>query len=197
MSPQAPLGAISHAHPISPDDVDARIAVFPVVIVSGPPAAGRPDIIAYLRSVPSPERARRFHVGELEESGGFPVLREPFLKRQPADRTALIEFAGGAEQGGLCAAYERLSDEVLACAAVLYVATGADEADWTDFSSANPEVLMVRGYQVPYAVVRKGPELADRPARLGPALEAAFARLWRLRTGETTGRDARREEGKR
>jgi len=51
---------------------------FDIVILNGRPAAGKSEIIAFLRSVPPPERMRRFHVGEFRELDDFPILWEQF-----------------------------------------------------------------------------------------------------------------------
>jgi len=51
---------------------------FEIVILNGRPAAGKSEIIDYLKSVPVPERIRRFHIGEFEELDDFPILWERF-----------------------------------------------------------------------------------------------------------------------
>lgn len=52
--------------------------IFDVIILNGRPAAGKSEIIDYLKNVPVEERIRRFHVGEFEEFDDFPVLWERF-----------------------------------------------------------------------------------------------------------------------
>jgi len=52
--------------------------IFPIVILNGRPAAGKSEILDYLKKVPPVERARRFHIGEFEEFDDFPILWERF-----------------------------------------------------------------------------------------------------------------------
>jgi len=52
--------------------------IFDIIILNGRPAAGKSEIIDYLKSVPLEERIRRFHVGEFEEFDDFPILWERF-----------------------------------------------------------------------------------------------------------------------
>ncbi len=52
---------------------------FDVIILNGRPAAGKSEVIDYLKSVPVNERLERFHIGEFEELDDFPVLWERFL----------------------------------------------------------------------------------------------------------------------
>ncbi|MBN2345390.1 MAG: hypothetical protein JXO51_03295, partial [Candidatus Aminicenantes bacterium] len=51
---------------------------FDVIILNGRPAAGKSEVIDYLRSVPLEERVRRFHIGEFQELDDFPILWERF-----------------------------------------------------------------------------------------------------------------------
>jgi len=51
---------------------------FDILILNGRPAAGKSEIIDFLRSVPVEERRRRFHVGEFRELDDFPILWEQF-----------------------------------------------------------------------------------------------------------------------
>jgi hypothetical protein len=52
--------------------------LFPVLILNGRPAAGKSEIIDYLKSVPVRERVARFRIGEIEEFDDFPILWERF-----------------------------------------------------------------------------------------------------------------------
>lgn len=52
--------------------------IFDIIILNGRPAAGKSEIIDYLKSVPLEERIRRFHVGKFEEFDDFPILWERF-----------------------------------------------------------------------------------------------------------------------
>jgi hypothetical protein len=51
---------------------------FDILILIGRPAAGKSEIIDYLKHVPLPERLKRFHIGEFDEIDDFPILWERF-----------------------------------------------------------------------------------------------------------------------
>ncbi len=51
---------------------------FDVIILTGRPAAGKSEVIDYLKKCPAEERARRFHIGEFEEFDDFPYVWETF-----------------------------------------------------------------------------------------------------------------------
>lgn len=51
---------------------------FDVIILNGRPAAGKSEIIDFLKRVPLQEREERFHIGEFEEFDDFPILWERF-----------------------------------------------------------------------------------------------------------------------
>jgi hypothetical protein len=51
---------------------------FDIIILNGRPAAGKSEVIDYLKKIPIEERVRRFHIGEFEEFDDFPVLWERF-----------------------------------------------------------------------------------------------------------------------
>ncbi|HUH97281.1 MAG TPA: hypothetical protein VLZ89_07990 [Anaerolineales bacterium] len=48
--------------------------IFDILLLIARPAAGKSEVIDYLRRVPPPERSRRFHVGKFEEIDDFPML---------------------------------------------------------------------------------------------------------------------------
>ena len=48
--------------------------IFRNILLIARPAAGKSEIIAYLKSVPLEERIRRFHIGQLDEIDDFPML---------------------------------------------------------------------------------------------------------------------------
>jgi hypothetical protein len=52
--------------------------IFDIIILNGRPAAGKSEVIDFLKKTPLEERIRRFHVGEFEEFDDFPVLWERF-----------------------------------------------------------------------------------------------------------------------
>lgn len=51
-----------------------RQACFPLLILNARPAAGKSEIIHFLRSTPKADRATRFHVGTLQVFDDFPML---------------------------------------------------------------------------------------------------------------------------
>jgi hypothetical protein len=51
-----------------------RPACFPILILNARPAAGKSEIIHYLRTVPEAERTERFHIGPLKVFDDFPML---------------------------------------------------------------------------------------------------------------------------
>ena len=55
-----------------------RLQHLPVVIITGRPAAGKSEVIDFLKNVPADERVRRFHIGEFEELDDFVYVWETF-----------------------------------------------------------------------------------------------------------------------
>ena len=51
---------------------------FDIIILNGRPAAGKSEVIDYLKKTPLEERIKRFHIGEFEENDDFPILWERF-----------------------------------------------------------------------------------------------------------------------
>jgi hypothetical protein len=51
---------------------------FETIILIGRPAAGKSEVIDFLKKTPEPERERRFHVGAFEELDDFPFVWETF-----------------------------------------------------------------------------------------------------------------------
>ena len=51
---------------------------FDIVILNGRPAAGKSEVIDFLKKVPVDERISRFHIGDFEEIDDFPILFERF-----------------------------------------------------------------------------------------------------------------------
>ena len=51
---------------------------FPLLIITGRPAAGKSEVIDYLKSVDPVERLRRFHIAEFEELDDFVYVWETF-----------------------------------------------------------------------------------------------------------------------
>jgi hypothetical protein len=63
---------------------------FEVLLLLARPAAGKSEVIDYLKKVPLPERVERFHVGQIEEIDDFPMLWAWF------EEDALLEKMGHA-----------------------------------------------------------------------------------------------------
>ncbi len=51
---------------------------FDIIILNGRPAAGKSEVIDYLKNTPVDQRIKRFHVGEFIELDDFPILWEQF-----------------------------------------------------------------------------------------------------------------------
>ncbi len=51
---------------------------FPVLIITGRPAAGKSELIDFLKKCDPAERLRRFHIGEFEELDDFVYVWETF-----------------------------------------------------------------------------------------------------------------------
>ena len=52
--------------------------IFPILIFNGRPAAGKSEVIDYIKHCPLEERISRFHIGEIEEIDDFHFLWERF-----------------------------------------------------------------------------------------------------------------------
>jgi len=52
--------------------------IFDIIILNGRPAAGKSEVIDFLKKVPVKERIDQFHIGEFEEIDDFPILWEQF-----------------------------------------------------------------------------------------------------------------------
>jgi hypothetical protein len=51
---------------------------FDVIVLTGRPAAGKSEVIDFLKKCPLEERTRRFHIGEFEEFDDFPYVWDTF-----------------------------------------------------------------------------------------------------------------------
>ena len=51
---------------------------FPIVIITGRPAAGKSEVIDYLKNCEAKEREKRFHIGQFEELDDFVYVWETF-----------------------------------------------------------------------------------------------------------------------
>ena len=49
-------------------------AIFPIIILNGRPAAGKSELLDYLRKLPDDVRRSRFHIGQMHEVDDFPML---------------------------------------------------------------------------------------------------------------------------
>ncbi len=54
--------------------------VFPVLLLLGRPASGKSEFIDFMEKTPLPERAARYHIGNLRVIDDFPILWEKFLE---------------------------------------------------------------------------------------------------------------------
>lgn len=54
--------------------------VFPVLLLLGRPASGKSEFIDFMEKTPLPERAARYHIGNLHVIDDFPILWEKFLE---------------------------------------------------------------------------------------------------------------------
>lgn len=235
---------------------------FPIIILIGRPAAGKSEVIDYLKNVSDEERRTRFHIAPFIEIDDFVWVWETFeeddirskhnrprlhttpdyhfldpfvwnlfiekmnlavakqLAREPNflnDHTVILEFARGGEKG-FGTAFSYLSDEILKRAAIVYIAVSYEESvrknrkrarpgledsilyhsltdekmkryyktnDWDKLSGGKSEgVIEIKGHCVPFAVFQNEPEKTDGPAKLGPALEETFGRLWTLTSAD-------------
>src|SRR5262249_20976132 len=68
----------SHRHQTPFHEVHPVRDTFEVIILTGRPAAGKSEVIDYLKKTPVEERRRRFHIGEFEEIDDFPMIWERF-----------------------------------------------------------------------------------------------------------------------
>ena len=67
--------------------------IFDIIILNGRPAAGKSEVIDYLKKTPLDERIRRFHIGEFEEFDDFPILWERFEDDDPLRDERRIHLA--------------------------------------------------------------------------------------------------------
>ena len=229
---------------------------FPVILLIGRPAAGKSEIIDYLKKLPDGARCARLHIAPFVEIDDFVwvwqifeddlvwerlgrerlltdtklYFKDPFtwnfligkinlafekyLAQDPdflCAHTVLVEFARGGANG-FAEAFAYLSDEILKRAAIVYVSVPYEESfkrnrrrakpgqensilyhslpdekmeqyyktnDWEKLSGGTSQgIIEIRGHRVPFAVFLNEPEQTDDPAKLGPALEGVFGKLW-------------------
>jgi len=62
--------------------------VFPLIILNARPAAGKSEIIDYLKHIPTLERQQRFHINQIEVFDDFPILWSWF------EEDAILESLG-------------------------------------------------------------------------------------------------------
>ena len=53
--------------------------------------------------------------------------------------------------------------------------------DWEKIEAADPKVIKVKGFEIPYAVFDNMPEKTLDPVLLGNELEKATTKLWQAR----------------
>jgi hypothetical protein len=229
---------------------------FQIIILIGRPAAGKSEVIGYLKKLPDNARRTKLHIAPFEEIDDFLWVWETFedddirskhgkprlsttpdyyfldpftwnlyiekmnlefAKRLARDahyldnRTVILEFSRGGENA-FGEAFSYLSDEILQRAVIVYVSVPYEESvqrnrrrkrkgqedsilyhslpddkmekyyktnDWDKLSGSKRDgVIDIKGRRVPFAVFQNEPEKTDDPAKLGPALEEVFAKLW-------------------
>ena len=226
---------------------------FKIILLIARPAAGKSEIIHYLKSTSIIERGKRFHIGDFEEIDDFPMLwiwfeedsllekmgkpriyttsegyfKEQYLWDLLIERisldyekkmrdfngdTVIIEFSRGSEHGGYRSAFEHLSDNILKNLAILYVDVPWEESlrknrqrfnpdrpdsilehglpdnkletlyreiDWDELIAGHPEVIPIKGFDVPYVIFDNSDDVTTNPgAALGERLESALKLLW-------------------
>lgn len=57
-----------------------RVSVLPYLFLLGRPAAGKSELIEFLRRLPAEERARDYHLGDLRVADDFPLLWQIFVE---------------------------------------------------------------------------------------------------------------------
>ena len=67
--------------------------------------------------------------------------------------------------------------------------------DWESLAGDRHGAIHVKSLQVPFAVFDNEPERTDDPAKLGPALEDVFGRLWTARRGPLSKPQRHSREG--
>jgi hypothetical protein len=233
---------------------------FETIILIGRPAAGKSEVIDYLKKTELADRLKRFHIGSFIEIDDFPFVWESFeiddllsrmgrerffttpdyyftgswvwnlfierinlefakqLARDPdftTKQTAIVEFARGGEKG-FGEAFSILTDDILKRAGIVYINVSYAEScrknrrrfdpgrpdsilyhslpdekmeyyyktnDWEALSRGEKSGrIAIRDLDVPFAVFDNEPEKTDDPAKLGPALEDLFGRLWAVRS---------------
>ena len=230
---------------------------FPVIILIGRPAAGKSEVIDYLKKLADNERRAKMHIAPFDEIDDFVWVWETFedddirakhghprqntdanyffldhfiwnlyiekmnlafakrVAHDPNclhDRSAILEFARGGENG-FREAFAYLSDEILQRAVIVYIRVSYEESvrrnhkrarkgqedsilyhslpdakmnlyykvnDWEEISGGKTEgSVEIKEHRVPFAVFQNEPEKTDDPAKLGPALEEVFGKLWK------------------
>ncbi len=232
--------------------------IFPVILLIGRPAAGKSEVIDYLKKMSESERRARLHLAPFDEIDDFEWVWETFedddirakhgrprlsttpdyyfldpftwnlyiekinlefakrVARDPAylrERTTIIEFARGGAHA-FAEAFGYLADDILRHARIVYIRVSYAESvrrnrrrarkgqehsilyhslpdakmeyyyqtnDWEEISGGTSTGgIAVRNWRVPFAVFENEPEQTDDSAKLGPALEQVFGKLWAM-----------------
>ncbi len=236
---------------------------FPVIILIGRPAAGKSEVIDYLKQLPDDLRRAKLHIAPFDEIDDFvwvwqtledddirakhgkprlnttadgyfldpftwnlyiEKMNREFARRMARDahyldqRTVVFEFARGGANG-FGEAFSFLSNDILARAVIVYISVPYEESlrrnrrrarvgqessilyhslsdekmesyyktnDWDELSGGKDAgAIDIKGRRVPFAVFQNEPEKTDDPAKLGPALEEVFTKLWTLAGSKT------------
>jgi hypothetical protein len=228
---------------------------FPILIITGRPAAGKSEVIDFLKKANPAERLNRFHIADFEELDDFVYVWETFeiddilsrhgkkrlwtkpdyfftdefiwnvyierinleyrkkLARDPNyhdKKTVLVEFARGGENG-IMEALSYLHEDVLKRVVLMYIKVTYEESvrknhrrarkgqedsilfhslpdekmdyyyktnDWDKIEAADPKVIKVKGFDIPYAVFENMPEKTLDPILIGQELEKVTKDLW-------------------
>jgi hypothetical protein len=226
---------------------------FKVLLLIARPAAGKSEIINFLKNTRVDERAKRFHIGKFTEIDDFPMLWTWFeedallekmghsrlhstsdgyfkyqflwdllierisleylkLMRDFSGDTVVLEFSRGSEHGGYQSAFDHLSDEILKDLAIMYINVSWEESlrknrkrfnpnrpdsilehgladeklealyresDWEAITEGHPDIINIRGYDVPYAVLENEDDVTtEQGLALSSRLEQVLDLLW-------------------
>jgi hypothetical protein len=125
---------------------------FEILFLIGRPAAGKSEIISFLKSLPAEERSTTCHIGDFREIDFkfnylwnllIERLEKEYLKIEASSltdgTTVVIEFARGKQHGGFIEAFSHFSDKLLRRAAVLYIDVSFEESLRKNRKRFNPD----------------------------------------------------------
>jgi len=161
---------------------------FEIIALVGRPAAGKSEVIDYLKKTPEPERIRRFHIGSFEEIDDFPFIWERFLDDDILSRLGMKRLITDEKYyflddriwdffiAKISAAFsERLQEEpglLEKTTVILEFARGGDNAFRNAFSHLSEEILRRLG--VVYIEVSYEESCRKNRRRAKPGLEGSI-----------------------